>query len=165
MKRVLTVAVVFCLALAARAEYLNWLVNVGDTSSSYDAARLMKVGSETTTGGKSIAETSMASGVGTPQSIQLAAGDTSAWFYIELGNYSTGTFTASQVAGAYSYSQLVSAGLITGDNVNPATGLSFGVSGVTINGSPMTYSAVPEPGTASLIILGLAIAGLKRRRA
>jgi len=169
MKKLLAVVAVFCVAVVAKADYLQWLVNVGDPDSTYDGAQLRQTTSNTTTGGDIIAQTKLSSGVGVDMTgdnaISVSPTSPEAWFYIELGNYTDGNFTAQQVAGAYSYSELVAAGLITTDSINPATGQSFGMNGATIAGRTLSYTAVPEPGTASLIILGLAIAGLKRRRA
>ena len=106
--------------------------------------------------------------MGVAQQIELDdLNPSTTYFYIELGNYTAETgFTKAQVAGAYSYTDLVSAGMISSGGISSTpTGASFGVSGATIGGQAMSYGSVPEPSSAMLILLGLAVAGLKRRRA
>ena len=169
MNKILILAFAAFAGLAIRADVMNWMVNTGDPNSTYNAAQLMVVDGNTTSGGTSIAATSIANGLGVEQQIDVSAysaNASSTYFYIELGNYSAESgFVKAQVAGAYSYAELLQAGMISTGGLGGSTsaGASFGISGQTINGKTVAY-AVPEPGTATLILLGIAIAGLKRRR-
>ena len=172
MKKLIVFALLACVGFMLRADVMNWMVNTGSPSAGINAARLMTVqGSADTypeaTGGTQLAATPVdANGLGNAKQITL--GDltpATTYFYIELGNYSSETgFKATQVAGTYSYSDLVSAGMISSNGMSMPAENAFGVAGVSVNGKTVSYSQVPEPGTATLILLGMAIAGLKRRR-
>lgn len=155
-------------AVVAKADVMNWQV-ADESLASYNYAKLYYVDSNTTVGGTELASSTLEEGYGDVVQIDLAtvigAGANSMYYYIEVGNYNDSTFQAVQRAGAYSYNDLVSAGLISTGSMNPPSGNSFGDSSVTIpNHSGNMYGPVPEPGTATLILLGMAIAGLKRRR-
>ena len=166
MKRSLILVLTALAALALKADVMNWQV-ADDNLASYNYAKLYYADTATTAGGTVLASSELDEGYGDVVQIDLSTisgGANSKYFYIEVGQYQDNTFQAVQRAGAYSYNDLVSAGLISTGSMNPPSGLSFGQSGVTIAGSPMTY-AVPEPSSAMLILVGLAVAGLKRRRA
>lgn len=165
MKRSLILVLTALAALALKADVMNWQV-ADDNLASYNYAKLYYTDTATTAGGTVLASSELDEGYGDVVQIDLSTisgGANSKYFYIEVGQYKD-TFQVAQRAGAYSYSDLVSAGLISTGSMNPPSGLSFGQSGVTIAGSPMSY-AVPEPSSAMLILVGLAVAGLKRRRA
>lgn len=157
-------------ALALNADVMKWQVN--DASlAGYNGARLMYSSENSTTPttpNAPLAETDLISGRGDVVQVDLASAvgqsANAMYYYIEVGNYNGDIFTASKVMGAYSYDQLISAGVIAPSSMNPPSGKMFGDTSVTIAGSPSSYNAVPEPGTATLILLGMAIAGLKRRR-
>ena len=170
MKKCLITVVSVVAALALNADVMKWQVNDSGLSG-YNGARLMYSDSNTTTPttpNAPLAETDLVNGRGDIVQIDLAQaiGSTanSMYYYIEVGNFNGDIFTASKVMGAYSYDQLVSAGLIAPNAMNPPSGKMFGDTTVSIAGSPSAYGNVPEPGTATLILLGMAIAGLKRRR-
>ena len=173
MKKIVVLSLIACAGLALKADVMNWMVNTGDSSSSINAAQLYSVQQTgdsvpEATGGTPLAQTSVAGGLGVEQQINLGdLNPSTTYFYIELGNYTQETgFTATQVAGAYSYTDLVSAGMISSGGISSTpSGASFGVAGAMIGGQGMSYGAVPEPGTAMLMLVGLAVAGLKRRRA
>ena len=172
MKKVTIFALLVCAGFTLKADVMNWMVNTGDSSSTYNAAQLYSVqgsGNEepAASGGTSLAATSLVNGLGVEQQVSMGTLDPSTtYFYIELGNYQKETgFTKSVVAGVYSYTDLVAAGMISSGGMDSTpTGASFGVSGTTIGGKTMSY-AVPEPSAAMLMLLGIAVAGLKRRRA
>jgi len=168
MKRVLLFAFAIATAVALKADVMNWMVS-DDSLSSYNYARLMYAddASKSNPTGP-IATTTLEEGVGDEKQIDLAsvvgAGYNSKYYYVEVGNYSDNTFTAVKTTNAYSYNDLISAGLVSSGSMNPPSGNSFGDSNVIIAGSSTSYGNVPEPGTATLILLGMAVAGLKRRR-
>ena len=172
MKKCLIAAASAFAAFALNADVMNWQVN-DSTLGDYTQAVLYYTDSNTTSGGHQLATTELDEGVGDAYTgenaismNQFAGSENSTWFYIEVGNYgSDNQFRAEKVMGAYSYSDLLSAGLISSGAMNPPSGSTFGQSGVTINSQPASYGAVPEPSSAMLILLGLAVAGLKRRRA
>ena len=86
-------------------------------------------------------------------------------FYIELGSYADGVWN-NTVAQAYvgsnaetsTYEALRTAGIIG----NAYT--QGGAGAILVSPPAASFNAVPEPCTATLIMLGMAIAGLKRRR-
>lgn len=168
MNKAFILAISAFAAIVAKADVMNWQV-ADDSLADYNYAKLYYVDGNTTVGGTELATSTLEEGYGDVVQIDLAsvigAGANSMYYYIEVGNYNDNTFQAVQRAGAYSYNDLVSAGLISTGSMNPPSGKSFGQSGVTIAGGEMSYGNVPEPSSAMLILLGLAVAGLKRRRA
>ena len=155
-------------ALALKADVMNWQV-ADDSLADCTDAKLYYVNSDAIVGGEVLASSELDEGYGDVVQIDLstigAISPSTTYFYIEVGNYKDGNFIAKQGMGAYSYSDLVSAGLISTGGLSTPTGNSFGQAGVEIGtGGASAYSQVPEPGTATLILLGMAIAGLKRRR-
>ena len=169
MKKCLIAVVSMVAALVLNADVMKWQVN--DSSlAGYNGARLMYSSENSTTPASpgTLAETDLINGRGDIVQVDLGAAigssANSMYYYIEVGNYNGDVFTASKVMGAYSYDQLISAGVIAPAAMTPPSGSLFGDTNVTIAGSKSSYSAVPEPGTATLILLGMAIAGLKRRR-
>ena len=84
------------------------------------------------------------------------ASDSSYKFYIELINYDSGTFVAqTESSSAMTYSQLVASEYI-GADLSP-------VSMAVWHGG--SYTTVPEPTSAMLVLFGLAGLALKRRTA
>ena len=84
------------------------------------------------------------------------ASDSSYKFYIELINYDSGTFVAqTERSSAMTYSQLVASEYI-GADLSP-------VSMAVWHGG--SYTTVPEPTSAMLVLFGLAGLALKRRTA
>ncbi len=170
MKKALFLAVSVVVASFLHADIMNWQVNDSSLSDCNWAA-LKWADSATTTASDDniLAESALSNGQGQEKQLDLAslvgAGYNTKYFFIEVGNYTDQGFQVAKNAGAYSYSDLVSAGLISTGSMNPPSGLTFGQSGVTIAGTPMSYGAATEPSSAMLILLGLAVAGLKRRRA
>ena len=168
MKKALIFAASAFAVVMAKADVMNWQINDESLSSDYHAARLYYTDSSTPGEDTEheLATSALSNGLGYERQINLdGVSSSGTYFYIEVGNYNDTTFQAAQRAGAYSYSDLVSAGLISTGGMNqPPSGFSFGdASNPNLTVVPQ-YSAVPEPGTAGLILLGLAVAGLKRRR-
>ena len=173
MKKIIAAAAIAFTTLSTFAGVMNW--QVADTSNGqggyYDAARLVaRNGSdEVTVADKDGYYFQNASGgsVGMTQTADLSSlsGYT---FYVEMGAYSgtnptssdLSAWTAQVTTTVGSYNDLINAGIIS-------SAMSAGGGGLpnqTFNPSASSFSPVPEPGTATLILLGMAIAGLKRRR-
>lgn len=171
MKRIVACAVVGLAALAVRADVMNWQVAPAVDGYTYNAARLVakKDGAADIVINDEYGDSYQVAvngivGSTTTDAISTLTGYT---FFIELGSYSAGVWN-NTVAQAYvgadasssTYEQLRNAGII-GNAYSPGGG---GLSGKLVSPSAASFSQVPEPGTATLILLGMAIAGLKRRR-
>ena len=78
-------------------------------------------------------------------------------FFVELLNYNpdTGEYLHSMYLPGHGYDELVSSGALVMDYMTP-TGLTFG--------NAINLSAVPEPSSGLMLLLGLAALGLRRRR-
>lgn len=173
MKKAILFAITVAVVTVLRADVMNWQVN--DSSlAGYNWAQLKWADTQTTTASDDniIADSALdGSGKGQEKQLDLAdlvgAGYNTKYYFIEVGNYTGEGFQVAKTAGAYSYSDLVSAGLVSTGSMNPPSGKTFGQSGVAIpsGGDAISYSDVPEPSSALLMLVGLAVAGLKRRRA
>ena len=77
-------------------------------------------------------------------------------FFVELLNYNpdTGEYIHSEYLPSHGYGELVRSGALVMDYMLP-TGLTFG--------NAINMSAVPEPSSGLMLLLGLAAVGLKRR--
>ena len=174
MKKIIAVAAIAFTALSSFAGVMNW--QVADTSNGkggyYDAARLVarKDGAEDVTVADSDGYYIQDGSEGYVASTQTADLSSLAGynFYIELGAY-TGSdptsssiegWTAQKSASLGSYEQLLQAGAIS-SSMSAGGG---GAASSLVTPSASSFQPVPEPGTATLILLGMAIAGLKRRR-
>lgn len=155
--------------MTVHADVMNWQVAPAVSGYDYTAARLVAkkdgaadvVINDEYNDAYQVAINGIV-GSTTTEAISNLSGYT---FYIELGSYTAGVWE-STVAQAYvgadaqssTYSALRDAGII-------GNALSVGGAGATlVSPSASSFTAVPEPGTATLILLGMAIAGLKRRR-
>lgn len=168
MKASLILAFSVAASLVLKADVMKWQVNDSSLATSCNGARLMYSDDANRSQNVTVlSETDLVNGVGDIVQIDMGSipSANAKYYYVEAGNYNGDVFTASKVMGAYSYSDLVSAGLISTGAMNPPSTSMFGQSGVTINNQQASYGAVPEPSSAMLILLGLAVAGLKRRRA
>ena len=159
MKKILLGLAVVSAALFAKAEYLFW--QVGDTTT---------VGDETLTFGDQYnAGVLYWTGSGTPyqklQGINFAGTTTtdisnltdlnSGSFYIELGTYDNGNFTAIAHSAMITYAE----------TANYRTSFQTAVSSMQAwSGANFTPGAVPEPTSGLMVLIGTALLGLKRRR-
>lgn len=169
MNKVIAFAIVGLAALAAHADVMNWQVAPAVDGYDYTAARLVakKDGEADVVINDEYGDSYQVAvnkivGSTTTDAISNLSGYT---FYIELGSYSAGVWE-NTVAQAYvganaqssTYEALRNAGII-------GNALNVGGAGATlVSPSAASFGPVPEPGTATLILLGMAIAGLKRRR-
>ena len=172
MKKVISCVIIGLTAFVVRADVMNWQVAPAVEGYTYDAARLVAKSNgqadviikDEYDDAYQVAQNGIV-GSTTTEAISNLSGYT---FYIELGSYSNGVWD-NTVAQAYvtgdpntsTYEQLRASGII-GNAFTP--GGVGGSSATMISPSAASYSAVPEPGTATLILLGMTVAGLKRRR-
>ena len=173
----MVVAAIAFTALSSFADVMNW--QVANTSNGnggyYDAARLVarKDGEADVTvadtDGYYLQDASSGS-VGSTQTADIA--NLSGYnFFIELGAYTGNTPTSSSIEGwtaqtstsLGSYESLVASGAISSALAAGGGGSAGSLISRTA-GTGGDFQPVPEPGTATLILLGMAVAGLKRRR-
>lgn len=171
MKKILLMAIVGVLAHASNAAYLYWQVSSDDlagasaatswyTGGSVNAARIYDASgnwqSTIYLNGADIGDTA---GVPTSTPYAIDVGtvtDGSSYsYYVELGNYANSAFTA-----------------VARSATTPVKYSSSGNTSITTSLSDMTrvtpwhagsYSAVPEPTSAILMLFGAAMLGLKRK--
>ena len=170
MKKIIAVAAIAFAALASFADVMNW--QVADTSDGngghYDAARLVaRNGSDEVTVADNEGfyfQKASSGSVAKTQTADLSS-LTGYTFYIEMGAYSgnpttsdLGAWTAQATTTVGSYSDLINAGIISSAMSSGGGALQ------TFSPAAGDFNPVPEPCTATLILLGMAIAGLKRRR-
>lgn len=173
MKKILLMAIVGAFAHASNAAYLYWQVSSDDLSGASDAT------SWYTTGGGSVNAAQIYDANGNLQStiylngedigstagvptttpyaieIETVTDGSSYSYYVELGNYAESVFTA-----------------VARSATTPVQYSSSGNTPITTSLSDMTrvtpwhagsYSAVPEPTSAILMLFGAAMLGLKRK--
>ena len=154
MRRSLLTVLVMAFALVARADYLWWTVEESDYSGTVkgDVSDYFLYAQDTA-GQATLIDALSANSGGTPKSIDLTAYASGYSFYIELVNYESSAYTPVGQGTTASYVELAA---------HIASSLTE-IPKVTVwHGGP--YHAVPEPTSAMLVMLGLALAGLKRRR-
>lgn len=140
-------------ALVARADYLWWTVEASDYSDVKGDVSDYFLYAQSEGGDATLIDALSANSGGTPKSIDLTAYASGYSFYIELVNYESSAYTPVGQGTTTSYTDLAA---------NIASSLTD-IPKVTVwHGGP--YHAVPEPTSAMLVMLGLALAGLKRRR-
>ena len=148
-------------ASTVSAETLYWQVT-SDTGVDFTTAKLVvsDAGSRVELG-ETLATDLGDSGTGTYVSMQQT--DISAYtgtqysFFVEMVNYATNPETVTQGA-TYSYQDLLTAGYVSfgADDVTAVT--------IAAQGANLGASAVPEPSSGSLLLMGGALLALRRRR-
>lgn len=147
MKKCLIALIVAVVAVVSQASVLQWQVSGTDLGgSSYNFADLYAVND----GGALM--------LGRGAINTLNSHDVSAYtdysFYVELINYANGTATTVGVGETVAYGALAQDGYITG------APLSQTMAQVWHGGT----KSVPEPTSGFLMMVGLALLGLKRRK-
>ena len=170
MKKILLMAIVGVLAHASNAAYLYWQVSSEDIANASDATRWYN-GSVNAAqiydangnlqdtiylNGEDIGSTAVVPTT-TPYAIDIGTvtDGASYSYYVELGNYADSNFTT-----------------VARSATTPVQYSSSGYTSITTSLSDMTrvtpwhagsYSAVPEPTSAILMLFGAAMLGLKRK--
>lgn len=168
IKKMLLATAVSLAAVCSEAAYLDWMVDASDASDfDFNLATLHVVNgdSDTTLSTMVLDENGnwsdsgqeyMGKGVETFSALtgEMASSPTAYSFYIELINYSEGNYNF--VARSYPDAtyQSLSQHIYTGDGLTPTTPVTAWHGG---------GYAIPEPTGAALFLIGIAIAGLKRR--
>lgn len=84
-------------------------------------------------------------------------------YFIELGNYNGTTYTALAQSGAITYSELSQSHVITTDQLDDILGhISTVTMQAWVGGN---YQAVPEPTGGLMVLVGLSVLALRRRKA
>ena len=154
MKKIIVGVAILIVAFVA--DYLYWGVTTADAGTTYNAARLY---ASETLGEKGNAIGWIYSAPGSASTDVSGYADN--YFYVELCNYSDGSWSNESTYGsdkAYSYSSLVSQGVITSSDLIAQASVAAAVlrnSGV---------QATPEPTSGLLMLMGFAMLGLKRKK-
>lgn len=157
-----------CLASMAQATVMNWYVALADsTTYSFTAAKIVAFNTTTQTA------TDLNDGKGNTyiaadgnQYVLDDSGDTSAnitglsgsaySYFVELGNYVSGSWTVVAQSGKVSYDNLYSAGVISAGGVDAPAANSY-------NFANAGFSTVPEPGSLGMLLIGASLMLLRRR--
>jgi len=151
MNRFLVLLAFVFSAAFAQAAYLMWQVDAGDygsTGMTATEASLYQVGNST-----ALATTGA---FGTPVQVDIGSLGSGTSFYVELVNWSSSA--GSEVvarSGEYTYESL--SGSIMTTTLSDMPNVTPWHAG--------NYKAVPEPTSGFLMMVGLALLGLKRRKA
>jgi len=154
------------LASMVQASVMTWYVDFGSTSSfTFDSAKLIAKSGNTTVEIKDAAGGTVETAYDNIWTSRITTEDiasfdgTSYEFYVELGNYSSGNWTAvADSTTSFSYSELVSKGVISagGTSTPAANAWNAATDG-------FTAVTVPEPGSLGLLLIGASFMLLRRR--
>ena len=152
------VAGLFC-AMSAQASALYWQVDQ-EEGRTFQYAQLKVISTGADPSNATVIDTVEAEG--DPSKVTLTNtelgeyGQDGYCFFVEMVNYADGNWTTVDTGYTYGYGDLVSSGYIaTGtidsSNMSTATAVNMG-------------SAVPEPSSGLLLLMGGALLALRRRR-
>ena len=164
MKKILSFAIVALAAFAVKAEYLYWQVDRGDNNTSVDSTTYVKLWASETANDKfwssGFSEKSgyvSADGGGYAQ-FDLSGDTTTNYqsYFVEYLTYDNSKYTTQ--GGYYgSWNDLKNAGLLSSALTSSAAQLQAYTGG--------TYTSVPEPTSGLMLLMGMALVALKRKRA
>ena len=163
MKNIQKIAVLILAVFAltsVKASVLYWQVEPGTAGDSFQYALL-----KATTGSGDPVTVAGASAQGTApeqyvslQNTELGQyGNDSYSFFVEMANYADGQFQTVATGATYTYNELVSSGYV-------ATGATSTAAAQAAASQANMGSAVPEPSSGLLLLMGGAMLALRRRR-
>lgn len=163
MKKAAILFAMLCAGLAANASYLYWQVTANDYANITEPGKVTAVnvwavkdnGEKTFVDGYR-ASSGTAVNMAEAQMIDVSAFSTGNYsFYIELANYSSGYQNLGNTVDGLSYAEMVEKNYImdTPLSVTQAT---------VWHGTPV---AAPEPVSGVMVLVGLGLLALKRRKA
>lgn len=148
MNKILSLVAFVSLCVSAQASYLYWQVDYTDYSTITAAGSVNAYGLYALTGAsKTLISDSMG-----PVDVTKYSSDTS--FLVELYNYDGSSYAQLGQGTKTTYTDLASRGYITDELLPVAQAAAW-------HGGTMT---VPEPTSGFLMMVGLALLGLKRRK-
>lgn len=154
-KVVLMIAFVLGGFMAANASYLYWQVDASTHDNSPNVSTLYAY-----TGSQYYA-LGMSEGLSGSFNTDTWTGDSITWssndtkYFVELANYDTTTYTATSNYGPLNYSDISATVQLT----------ELGKIATAWGAAQYTAGAVPEPTSGLLTLIGMALLGLRRKRA
>ena len=164
ISKLVVVAAVGLITSAVSAGTLYWQIT-SDTGVDFSIARLVVTDGSTTTylpGSDGIFASDFDDDTGTGTYLTMQQTDISSYtadtysFYVEMVNYATNPETTTPGA-TYSYQQLLSAGYVS-LNADDVTAVTMAAAAGNMG------SAIPEPSSGLLLLVGGAMLALRRRR-
>ncbi len=154
MKKIILFAAIALAACVGRAEYLYWQIGDNVDATKFDSVSLWG----STAGGDKTRLYGWDKDADLSKTYEtdlgIYSGDNTASFYIEVANYENGAYNVVDTSKPISYSDLagyVHSSMQTISNVAAYTGA--------------TYTSVPEPTSGLMLLMGMALVALKRKRA
>lgn len=156
-------AAVTFFAVSVQASALYWQVTA-DTGATFEYAQLMVTGGSLGTGSEVLDVVEAEGPESGPNYVSLTNTDLEQYgvdgysFFVEMVNYSDQDgYTTVATGATYSYNELVSSGYV-------ATGATSTAAAQAAASQANMGSAVPEPSSGLLLLVGGAMLALRRRR-
>lgn len=152
MKRILILSASLLAATFANASYLWWQVDTTDYSSISGTVNQYQLWAVNDSSSATVIAKTATAGVA--NSVDISAYSSGYSFYVELANWqSSGNVTTVAKSGTVAYTDLSSHIVTTLSDVPSVTPWHAS-----------DYQSVPEPTTGLMLLLGLSLVSLKRRK-